>query len=82
MQPVQREAVWPGVIEEDCMWAIADQGSYKMALRRAYKNSQELNKTAEELKDIIDTKFSDEVLFEGFIERLIQEEKDEDTVIL
>ena len=81
MQPVQREAIWPGVIEEDCMWAIADQGSYKMALRRAYKNSEQLNKTAEELKDIIDIKFSDGVLFEGFIEKLTQEEEEEIIVL-
>ena len=38
LQPVQAEAIWSGVIEKECMWANADQGSYKMALRRAYKN--------------------------------------------
>ncbi len=70
MQPVQREAVWPGVIEEDSMWACADQGSYKMALRKAYKNHDEMLQLAEEAQDLVDSKFRDEVLFEGFIEHL------------
>ena len=38
IQPIQQEAVWPGVLEKDSMWAHAEQGSYKMALRKAYKN--------------------------------------------
>ena len=70
MQPVQREAVWPGVIEEDTMWAFADQGSYKMALRKAYKNHDEMLKLAEEAQDLVDSKFRDEVLFEGFVDSI------------
>ena len=74
MQPVQREAVWPGVIEEDTMWAFADQGSYKMALRKAYKNHDEMLELAEEAQDLVDSKFRDEVLFEGFVDSIIHEE--------
>ncbi len=70
MQPVQREAVWPGVIEEDTMWAFADQGSYKMALRKAYKNHDEMLQLAEEAQDLVDSKFRDEVLFEGFVDSI------------
>tara|TARA_Y100001973_G_scaffold106786_1_gene187631 strand:+ start:8255 stop:9463 length:1209 start_codon:yes stop_codon:yes gene_type:complete len=80
MQPVQREAVWPGVIEEDTMWAFADQGSYKMALRKAYKNHDEMLELAEEAQDLVDSKFRDEVLFEGFVDSIIHEE--EEIVIL
>ena len=39
LQPIQQQAVWPGVLEKDAMWANADQGSYKMALRKAFKNT-------------------------------------------
>ena len=37
LQPVQNEAVWEGVVQADSMWAYADQGSYKMALRKIRK---------------------------------------------
>ena len=66
LQPIQPEAVWDGVLEKDSMWAVADQGSFKMALRRAFKNYDDMKAQAEELKTMVNTKFSDEVLFKGF----------------
>ena len=53
------------------MWAYADQGSFKMALRKAFKNYDDMKKTALELKTLVGTKFSDEVLFKGFCENFI-----------
>jgi hypothetical protein len=70
MQPIQKEAVWPGVLEEDAMWANADQGSYKMALRKAVKNYDKMLKLAEGAQDIVDSKFRDEVLFGVFCEQI------------
>ena len=70
LQPVQEFAVWPGVIEKESMWAFADQGSYKMTLRRVFKNWKKAKKTADELKVIVNDKFSDEKLFAGFIDAL------------
>ena len=81
MQPVQREAVWPGVIEQDTMWAYADQGSYKMALRKAYKNHDEMLQLAEEAQDLVDSKFRDEVLFEGFVNSIIPKEEENEVVL-
>ena len=37
-----------------------------MALRMMHKKHDEFLKQAEELQDYVDTKFRDEVLFEGF----------------
>ena len=74
VQPVDQTAVWPGVIERDAMWAAADQSSYKMALRKAHKNYDELKKQAEELQVIVNDKFSDEKLFAGFVDQLVEEE--------
>ena len=71
LQPVQNEAVWKGVIEPDSMWAFAEQGSYKMSLRRAYKNIEKLEERSLELKEIIDSKFSDEVLFKLFVDNVL-----------
>ena len=77
MQPIQKEAVWPGVLEKDAMWANADQGSYKMALRKAVKNYDKMKTKAEELQIIVNDKFSDEKLFAGFVDQIIQESENE-----
>lgn len=70
MRPVQSQAVWPGVIDKEQMWAFADQGSYKMALRKAFKGYDKMKAQAEELKTIIGDKFSDEKLFQGFCDNI------------
>jgi hypothetical protein len=71
LQPIQKEAVWPGVLEQDTMWAHADQGSYKMALRKAVKGYDKMKARAEELKNLVDNKFSDEKLFELFCDSIL-----------
>ena len=81
LQPIQQQAVWPGVLEKDAMWANADQGSYKMAVRKAFKKQEKLQKQAEELKTLVSDKFSDENLFELFCGHF-EENEEEDIVIL
>ena len=76
---IQKEAVWPGVLEQTSGWAYADQGSYKMSLRKVYKNLDKYEKTAIELKQIIESKFSDEKLFEGFCDAVYGEKIDVNT---
>jgi glycosyltransferase involved in cell wall biosynthesis len=71
LQPIQKEAVWPGVLEQDVMWAHADQGSYKMALRKAVKGYDKMKTRAEELRGLVDDKFSDEKLFELFCDGIL-----------
>ena len=70
LKSIQKEAVWPGVLEEQSNWAYAEQGSYKMTLRRVFKNWDDSKQTALELKDIIENKFSDERLFEIFCDNI------------
>lgn len=70
LQPIQQYAVWNGVLEKDAMWAYADQGSYKMALRKAYKGYDKMKERAEELKTLVNDKFSDEKLHKLFCEHL------------
>jgi len=76
LQPIQQQAIWPGVLEKDAMWANADQGSYKMALRKAFKGYDKMKARAEELKDIVNTKFSDEVLYQIFCDNFIKDEEE------
>ena len=81
MRPVQSQAVWPGVIDKEQMWAFADQGSYKMALRKAVKNSDKMKAQAEELKTIIGDKFSDEKLFELFCDNIVEKEAPDEIIL-
>ena len=66
LKPIPQEAYWEGVLEPNSQWAYPEQGSFKMALRMMHKKHSEFVKKAEELQDYVDTKFRDEVLFEGF----------------
>jgi glycosyltransferase involved in cell wall biosynthesis len=66
LQPVQPQAHWPGVIEKEAMWAFADQGNYKMTLRRTLKDIEQCQTTASELQAIVEDKFSDERLYDEF----------------
>ena len=81
LQPIQEHAVWPGVLEKDSMWAYADQGSYKMALRKAFKKQDELKTLAETAQDLVDSKFRDEVLFELFCKNFIENEEEEIVIL-
>jgi hypothetical protein len=82
--PVQQQAVWDGVIQKDSMWAYADQGSYKMTLRKTHKTWHKAKETAEKLKVALNERFSDEALYEKFCANFITEEKElsEDEIIL
>ena len=82
IQPIQQQAVWPGVLEKDAMWAFADQGSFKMVLRKTLKNHEKAKKTAIELKEIIEEKFNNQTLYDGFIESLGFEEIEEPEIVI
>jgi len=70
LRPVQKQAVWKGVIEPDSMWAFADQGSYKMTLRKTLKNLDKAKEQAKELQSLVNDKFSDEKLYELFCDAI------------
>ena len=81
LQPIQQEAVWPGVLESNSMWAYADQGSYKMSLRKAFKGYDKMKAKAEELKNLVNDKFRDEVLFKIFCDSILEFD-DQDSVFI
>ncbi len=58
------------------MWAHADQGSYKMALRKAVKGYDKMKARAEELKTLVNDKFSDEKLHELFCDHFTDKKSD------
>ena len=53
------------------MWAFADQGSYKMTIRRAKKNWKKAKKTADELKKIIKEQWNEDVLYDRFVTSIL-----------
>ncbi len=67
---VQPEAVWKGVLEENTSWAYADQGSFKMSLRKVKNNWKEVKKQARDLKKIVMKEFTEEKQFEQFCNAL------------
>ena len=71
LKPVQKHAVWDGVIQGDSQWAYADQGSFKMALRQMHKKHDEFLNQAEQLQELVMTDFGDEILFELFCSSLV-----------
>ena len=71
LRPVQPQAVWKGVIEEDAMWAFADQGSFKMTLRKVFKNLDKTKEQAKELQSLVLDKFSDEKLYKLFVDEVL-----------
>tara|TARA_B100002019_G_C21266125_1_gene599549 strand:- start:722 stop:1942 length:1221 start_codon:yes stop_codon:yes gene_type:complete len=77
LKPIQQEAIWPGVLEKDAMWAFADQGSYKMALRKAFKGYDKMKARAEKLKVLLDDKFCNEKLYDLFCSHFEESEQEE-----
>jgi hypothetical protein len=68
LQPVQENARWKGVIEEDSMWAYASPTSFKQKLRDALNGTRE---DAEALQGLVLDKFSDEKLYELFCNSIL-----------
>tara|TARA_R110001583_G_scaffold19231_1_gene75519 strand:- start:50 stop:1288 length:1239 start_codon:yes stop_codon:yes gene_type:complete len=87
LRPVQENARWKGVVEADSMWAFADQGSFKMTLRKTLKNLDKVKETAKELQGLIGEQFSDEKLHKLFVDEVLgfdssMLEVEEDNVVL
>ncbi len=77
LQPIQREAIWKGVLEEGTSWAFADQGSYKMCLRKIRRDWDSAKKQAEELKVIITEQFTEERQYEQFCNAIYNPSEEE-----
>ena len=58
--PVQKEAVWKGVIEESSEWAFPEEGSVKMAMHDIYNDHGRFKKRAKDLQKWIIENFNEE----------------------
>ena len=67
LKPVQKEAVWPGVIQEDSMWAFAREASYKRGLKEVLEKEKHNKQVATALQKHILETFTAEKMYEQFI---------------
>ena len=69
--PIQKEAVWKGVLEAHSHWCYPIESSYKMALREIRKDYKSALKKAKILKKHIRENYSADSVSERFIESLV-----------
>ena len=68
LKEVQKEAVWKGVIQSDSKWAFAKENSYKRALKDLLDKEEHYRKEALALKNHILENFTEEKLYNEFLE--------------
>jgi len=71
LQPIQKEAVWDGVLQADSMWCYAEQGSYKMRLREVHKDYNRFKSQAKKLNGWIRENFTAEKQYAKMCNSLI-----------
>lgn len=73
LNTVQQRAVWDGVIQKDSKWAFARQGSYKMNLRKVYKDYTQYKSTAKRLQKFVLKEFTDDKMYKQFADAVLSE---------
>lgn len=68
LKEIQPEAAWEGVIVKDSQWAYAKESSYKRALSEILEKEKHYADKAKALKKHILTNFSEEKIYQQFVE--------------
>ena len=71
LKPIQKEAVWKGVLEEGSMWSYAKERSAKSRMRDLYVNHGRHRSTAKKLQKYLLKNFSSEVKHEEFVNSVL-----------
>jgi hypothetical protein len=77
LSPVQQEAVWPGVIQADSMWAFAREASYKRGLKEALEKEAHNKQVATALQKHILKNFTAEKMYEKFVSHIYDPTEEE-----
>lgn len=64
--PIQKEAVWDGVLQADSMWCYADKNSYQAVLGDVVENYSKYEEMAAKLKDWVRKEFEAEKQYDAF----------------
>lgn len=82
LQPIQKEAVWDGVLQADSMWSYADKNSYQKVLGDVVDNYSKYKQMAAKLKDWVRKEFEAEKQYDAFANAVLPEkEKQEELVV-
>jgi glycosyltransferase involved in cell wall biosynthesis len=68
--PVQKEAVWDGVIQEGSMWCYPEESSFKEQMRNVKKSYSKAKNRAKKLKKYLTENFTEEIMYDNFIEAM------------
>tara|TARA_Y100000034_G_scaffold135891_1_gene209648 strand:+ start:341 stop:1612 length:1272 start_codon:yes stop_codon:yes gene_type:complete len=68
MQPIQKEARWKGVLQEDSLWCYPEKASYKKRLREVYSDYNRFRSQAKKLNKHIRKNFTAEGQYKKFYE--------------
>ena len=71
LKPVQKEAVWKGVLQADSMWAYAREKSYYRALNSVYEKATHHANEAIILKNHILKNFTAEKIYDDFVKAIL-----------
>jgi len=74
LAPIQKEAIWKDVLVEGSEWAYADQGHFKMQLRKARKGWKKFKKQAVELQKILNENYTEERIYKQFTDSILSTE--------
>lgn len=70
LKTIGKDAVWDQVLQADSRWAFAEQGSFKMQMRKIRKNWKESKKNAKQLQSIINKKYTEEIMYKKFCDAI------------
>ena len=72
IQPVQKEAVWDGVIQKDSMWSFAREGSARDQMRKCYDDVSADKVSACEYVSELNERFDKNRLYDQFVESVLK----------
>jgi len=73
--PIQKEAVWDGVLQADSMWCYADKNSYQAVLGDVVDNYSKYEEMAAKLKDWVRKEFEAEKQYDAFANAVLPAEQ-------
>ena len=76
LAPIQKEAVWDGVLQADSMWCYADKDSYQKAIGNVYENYPKYKKMAKDLQSWVRKEFEAEKQYDAFANAVLPKTED------
>ena len=87
MRPIQKDAVWDGVLQKDSMWSFAREQSAKQQMRECLNNIKSNNHNHVcEYAEVLNDRFSEEKMYKSFVDSVMTtqaaQEEDARVVVL